>query len=422
VPRSLTDAFCKAVQPPAAGKTDVTDARCVGLEFRVTPAGAKSWSFRFRDPASRKLQRATLGAYPDIGLSKARELADEMRKQVAGGVNPIEKKRRERQEISSRAFGALAERYLVEHARRHKRERSADEDERNLKKHVLPKWTKKDYRTLKRADAIELIEGIVADGKQTAANRVHALVSKIFSFAVDADLIDANPVSRLRKRGKENVRRRLLAPEEIPVFWRGIVQKPVSPSLGYALRLALLTGTRANEVAGTALTELHDLGGGKPHWIIPGSRTKNKRDHLVPLTPLAVKTIREARRLVGEDDKFLFMSPVGGKGHVGAHALTVAMRRFCISLETEAGASLRDAHRSPHDLRRTFATQLAAMKVPKEDRDACLNHARADVGSKHYDLYDRADEKRAALNKFSRWIETTIAPMASESRSKAGRG
>ena len=61
--------------PPAAGKKDVTDARCVGLEFRVTQAGAKSWSFRFRDPVSRKLQRATLGAYPDIGLSKARELA-----------------------------------------------------------------------------------------------------------------------------------------------------------------------------------------------------------------------------------------------------------------------------------------------------------------------------------------------------------
>jgi len=62
------------------------------------------------------------------------------------------------------------------------------------------------------------------------------------------------------------------------------------------------------------------------------------------------------------------------------------------------------------------------MKVPKEDRDACLNHARADVGSKHYDLYDRADEKRAALNKFSRWIDTTIAPMASESISKVRRG
>ena len=93
----------------------------------MTQAGAKSWSFRFRDPVSRKLQRATLGAYPDIGLSKARELADDMRKRVAEGVNPVEQKRREREGSSKRTFEALANRYLVEHARRHKRERSIAE-------------------------------------------------------------------------------------------------------------------------------------------------------------------------------------------------------------------------------------------------------------------------------------------------------
>ena len=409
MPRSLTDAFCKSVQPPAAGKKDVTDARCVGLEFRVTQAGAKSWSFRFRDPVSRKLQRATLGAYPDIGLSKARELADDMRKRVAEGVNPVEQKRREREDSSKRTFEALANRYLVEHARRHKRERSIAEDERNLKKHVLPKWAKRDYRHIRRADAIELIEGIVADGKQTAANRVHALVSKIFSFAVDADEIEANPLNRLRKRGKEGVGRRMLSLAEVPIFWRGIIHKPVSERVGLALRLALLTGTRANEVAGIALPELHDLAGSRPHWIVPGERTKNKRDHLVPLSPAALKVVKQAKALLSEDDAFLFISSRKGNGRIGAHALTVAMRRFCETIKGDAGKSLRENPPSPHDLRRTFATQLAALGVPKEDRDACLNHTRNDVGSKHYDLYDRADEKRAALNKFARWLEGVIS-------------
>jgi integrase-like protein len=92
---------------------------------------------------------------------------------------------------------------MTEHARRHKRPRSVEEDDRNLNKHVLPKWGKRDYRKIRRADAIELIEDIVAAGKHTAANRVHALISKVFSFAVDADLLEANPVSRLQKRGKE---------------------------------------------------------------------------------------------------------------------------------------------------------------------------------------------------------------------------
>ena len=56
---------------------------------------------------------------------------------------------------------------------------------------------------------------------------------------------------------------------------------------------------------------------------------------------------------------------------------------------------------SPHDLRRTFATRLSGLGVSKEDRDALLNHIRSDVGSKHYDLYERAKEKRAALNQWA---------------------
>ena len=69
---------------------------------------------------------------------------------------------------------------------------------------------------------------------------MHALVSKIFSFAVDADELDANPLSRLRKRGKENVGRRVLSGAEASMFWHGIICKPVSKRIGLALRLALL--------------------------------------------------------------------------------------------------------------------------------------------------------------------------------------
>ena len=66
----------------------------------------------------------------------ARESAFELSREVAGGVNPVEKKRRDRDEASARTFEALAERYMTEHARRHKR--TAEADQRNLNLHVLP--------------------------------------------------------------------------------------------------------------------------------------------------------------------------------------------------------------------------------------------------------------------------------------------
>lgn len=408
--KALTDTFCKSTPAPSKGRAEWADMRCVGLEFRVTSAGARSWTFRFRDPTSRRTLRASIGAYPDIGLSAARKKADDLRSKVADGVNPIDVKRQERSDSQSRTFKTLAERYMAEHARRHKRPRSVEEDERNLKKHVLPQWGKRDYRKIRRADAIDLIEGMVAAGTHTAANRVHALISKVFSFGVDADLLEANPVSRLQKRGKEKTGKRILQDDEIALFWRKVVLSPVSRATGLALRLTLLTAGRENEIAGIRLDEFKGLDGEDPSLTIPGSRTKNKRDHFIPLTPLAVETIKQAKELIDADEEFLFPSGRKKGVPIDRHSLPVAMARLCAAQEGKAGGakSLRDDPPSPHDLRRTASTRMAALGVPKEDRDACLNHARVDVG-KHYDLYERAAEKRQALEKLSNNISAIIA-------------
>ena len=67
--------------------------------------------------------------------------------------------------------------------------------------------------------------------------------------------------------------------------------------------------------------------------------------------------------------------------------------------EVPAGAETWKADPpTPHDLRRTFATRLSALSVTREDRLACLNHKDAGVHAKHYDKYERAKEKRAAMN------------------------
>ena len=107
---------------------------------------------------------------------------------------------------------------MEEHARRFKR--SAHADERCLEMHILPVWAKRRYDQIERADVIELVEAIIKKGTPVQANRVQALVSMIFSFAVDAALMKFNPCSRLRKRGAETRDTRVLSDEEIRQFWR----------------------------------------------------------------------------------------------------------------------------------------------------------------------------------------------------------
>jgi integrase len=407
--KALTDVFVRSLSRPLAGRLEFSDTRCPGLEIRVTSSGVKSWSFRFRDPQSGRLTRMTIGTYPDVLLGDARDRAGAMRRAVAAGLNPIEEKRRQREEAGTKTFQALAERYLEEHARRFKR--SAAADERNLRLHILPVWRNRHFEEIQRRDVILLCENMIAAGTATNANRVQALISSIYSFAMDADLVSANPCSRLRKRGVENVRRRVLSEGELGLFWHGIIHKPISRPVGLALRIALLTAARVGEIARAERREFQDLEDPeRAAWLLPAARSKNGRPHFVPLSNLARGAVLEAVNLAGEPSTYLFPSPTVDRAPITGHALSVAMARFGKHLRSD-GTTARSWQAdppSPHDLRRTVATRLAALGVPAEDISAVLNHTRRDVTGRHYDLYDRAREKRRALEQWSAALRATI--------------
>ena len=409
MPTTLTDTLIRSLRAPKSGRLEIHDEKCTGLVIRVTPAGAKTWSFRFRDPRSGVLTRATIGPYPEIALATARECAIDLRRGVASGINPVEAKRRERELSQSRTFGALAERYLNEHAQRFKR--SAAADERNLRLHVLPKWAKRRFDEITRADVIELCEGMVAAGTQTNANRVQALISKIFAFGVDAGLLSANPCHRLAKRGVESRGRRVLTDEEIALFWSRSSQPPVSPRVGLALKIALLTAARAGEAAGMREEEIVDIDSSRARWEIPAHRSKNGHAHVIPLSALAAQLITEAMAMATPKSPFVFASPTVKGAPITAHALAVAMQRMGrrITAEMPNFPSWLAEPPSPHDLRRTVATRLASLGVPSEDVAACLNHVRRDVTGRHYDMYARLVEKRRALDLWAQTIERTIS-------------
>ena len=118
--KTLTDAFVKAIRTPSKARVEYADLRCIGLAFRVTASGVRSWCFRFRDPRSGRSSRIGIGPYPAVTLSAARELAEVQRRVVAKGQNPVEVRRQERVKAPQKTFEALAARYMAEHADRHK--------------------------------------------------------------------------------------------------------------------------------------------------------------------------------------------------------------------------------------------------------------------------------------------------------------
>jgi integrase len=398
VTKPLTDSQIKNLKPPAGRQIDVKDVRVAGLFLRVS-SDAKTWSLRFSHPVTARRLRMTLGKYPDLGLKEARERASELRKQIAAGIDPIAARKVAREEAPKRSFAYLAGRYQQEYANRFLKPASAIAADRNLRLHLLPKWGDRNYDSITKADLIELLEGLIGRGTPVLTNRVHSLASGVYSFAVDNCLLEVNPFAGLKKRSPETPHDRVLDDAELVWFWPAVSSGPKSTSAGLALKLCLLLGLRAGEAAGLRRAEIIDIGDPvRAHLLIDGSRTKNGRSHLVPLPPMARQLVLEALESAGASN-FLFPSQTNKAAPIGPHGLAWVMKRLAGEATLE---SWRNSSPSSHDLRRTCATRLAALKIPREDRLAVLNHTITDTHSKVYDKYERQDEKRQALETWDR--------------------
>jgi integrase len=396
----LTDAMLRGLAP-SAKLVEFWDKRILGLCLRASPSGARTWTFRYRPMGSTSFKRLGLGKYPEVGLAVARSRAERKRAEVADGADP-QGERKAKREADRRAltFNTLADSYLERYARQHKA--SWRNDQLYLRAHVRPVWGDRKADKLNRADAAALLDEI-AKAAPTSANRTQSILSKLFNWAIESGNLQANPVARMKKRAKENAKDRVLTPDEIRVLWPAIGEGPISESIAAALRLILLTGQRPGEAAGATIAELADIeNGGRARLEIPADRMKGRRAHVVPLAPMALQIVREqlSRATLGQEH--VFPSHFEERGPIARHSMSQGLRRIIAGLrpaevDADTIAGLRANTPTPHDFRRTVATGLAALGVPREDRLAVLAHALSDVHGVHYDKYDRMNERRRAL-------------------------
>jgi integrase len=391
----------RAVDALPVGKS-ISDTEVRGVRARRLPSGTVNFELRYTTDAGLR-SWIKLGEYGAITPEEARTLAKKRTGEVASGKDPGAHKRG----AHERTFAVLSDRYLNEHAGRFKK--TAEADAWALARYVLPHWHRQDYTTLERADLIKLVEGIIAAGAPVMANRVQALVSSVFSFALDADLIKAHPFMRLRMRGQERVKTRVLSDDEIRLFWRRAVETPaVSRATGLALRLLLALGARVGEIAEMAHDELGFQKSKPIAWTLPAERAKNGRASLLPLPPPAVELIGEALTLAEEGDAVFSRDD---RPMIG-HDLTRAMRRLGAALpKGEPGADTwRADPPTCHDLRRTCATRMGAAGVRGEDIAAVLNHTPRGVTRRHYNLHDFSNEKRRALETWAATLNAILVP------------
>jgi integrase len=164
------------------------------------------------------------------------------------------------------------------------------------------------------------------------------------------------------------------------------------------LKLALVTGQRVGEVAGAEQRELNPK---QAEWVIPSSRSKNGREHAVPLSKLAMDLFKEALRL-GET-KYVFPSRPRSKTVVRDQALASAGVSHAMADNLEK-LGLKNNPATPHDLRRTVATHLAGMGIGENIVARVLNHASEiskTITGSVYIRHSFTEEKRRALESWA---------------------
>jgi integrase len=212
---------------------------------------------------------------------------------------------------------------------------------------------------------------------------------------------------------------RTLNDQEIRLLWQALEKAKAAPGIVAALKSLLLLGQRPGEVAGMAVTELRHLDDiGAAHWELPPGRMKARRAHVVPLPPLAreIAVAEIARQRAASPEtkpEFVFASKFAERARLARHSLSQALGRIIEGIDVsgndaELVAKLKADRPTPHDLRRTVATGLARLGIPRDNRLAVLAHSYGDV-HEVYDQYERLPQKRAALEMWERHLRNVIA-------------
>ncbi len=374
--QTLTARFIDGVKPGPA-RREYFDRHARGLALRVSPTGGKSWVLLYR--YHRRLRRWTIGRYPTLSLAEARELARAGLRDVERGQDPAQAKRDANQAVT---FAELADRYITEHAR--PRKRTWKNDERVLRRHVLPHWRHWTAREIQRRDARELIQAMALRGATIGANRLRALLHKVFNFAIEHEIVETNPVTHVPRPGVERRRDRVLTADEIRVLWASLDGEV--PPIAAAFRLRLITAQRGGEVHNMRWADV-DLE--SAWWTIPGEHAKNGLPHRVPLTDPACEILSGLRTAKTSDTVYVL-----GEA-----------RRKRQRAEAQSRVGLADFR--GHDLRRTAASMMAGAGVNRIVIGKILNHAEPGVTAV-YDRHSYDAEKRAALETWARTLTAIL--------------
>ena len=345
------------------------DSKTPGFGIRV---GKRSKTFVIVRGRSR--ERISIGHYPDIRLPMPAPRRSASSRSPTGPKNP-------RMTFKKARHEHLASFQTSDH------------------QYHLALIFKKHFATLDSTQLAEIEDGDIRQAldKITGPSaRLHAFraIRAFFRWAIRPPRrhLRHNPMDGYEAPGSDKKGTRTLSDSELKAVWKA-VESPTER----VFRLMILWGTRNGE---TVAIQRSWIEGGL--LTIPGSYTKNGRDHAIPILPMA-KEVLDSLPVRTMDDGTncpYFFPGRSNEAHITPHSLAKVMRQIQKDNKL-SGFTIRD-------IRRTFRSNMARLKVPRDVCEVLINHA-PPVLDEIYDRYDRIAEKREALEKYEAFMVRLLA-------------
>ena len=441
---------------PAYWKNDIlADGEGLSGEVRLNSAGEVSIPFRYGFKLNSKKVWFYCGTYPTTDIATIRQLRDDAKKQVAAGIDPRVKKQADKIEAKLAVEATIAEAarkeadnltvlHLFQSWIKDGVSRADGNNFiiRSFKKHALPTIGPIALRELSEHHLRSIYRNLVDEGKQPTAVELSKDIKQMIKWGEQrkpwrALLIDGNPanlvdVTKLLSPDYAKERDRILCEVEIKKLHSTFnkieaeykqaeskyeVERPIKKEIQIGMWICLGTLCRIGEML---MAEWSHVNFEERTWFIPKANTKGERgkkqDQTVYLSNFIFNQFKKLQALTGESP---WLFPARYKdGHVdiksaskqiGDRQIKFKSRSKKLQYRVENDSLvLGDQEWTPHDLRRTGATMMQSLKVPRDVINLCQNHVVGSKVDRHYLHYDYAEEKKNAWYTLGRKLEEIL--------------